>query len=252
MKRSVPLLFLALLLGLSSCNDYGTQPGEEGAQYNHQRNPGSSAEDLLRNDPYSYLEVEIDYMPDYAPDPEALDSLEAFLERRLQKTNVSILLPTEIPSGDQSTYSAEDVRNIEQEYRTHFSTDTGDTLRTYMLIVDGEYSDSNVLAIAYYNTSTAYFGATVEDVSTGFLAPPRTMVEGTVYRHEFSHIMGLVGNGTPLQTAHQTDGSAHCTTDGCLMEPEVETTNYFENLRGGDIRELDELCLEDLRANGGS
>ena len=95
----------------------------------------------------------------------------------------------------------------------------------------------------------ALFGETVDRISGGVTQPSRTQVEATVLRHEFGHNMGLVGNGTPTQSDHQEQG-AHCTTDGCLMEADVETTDFFANFTG-QLPDLEQFCIDVVQANGG-
>jgi hypothetical protein len=97
----------------------------------------------------------------------------------------------------------------------------------------------------------AFFGQTIQNVSSGVGAPSKEIIESTVFRHEFGHNMGLVGNGTPTQSDHKTADSAHCTADECLMKPAVETGNFFTNAFGGEIPPLDPQCITDLQANGG-
>lgn len=246
------LLFTTLFV--YSCTNSTTGPGKgnnQAIEFNSKAAPGDSAKSFLEGDQYTTLQVEIDYMPGHAPTQEGLDSLRTFLEQRLHKQTISFQEPTEIPSGGQSTYTSSDVRATEEEHRDNYTSAGSSTLHAYFLVLDGEYEQSNVLGMAYYNTSVAFYGPTIESVSgTPPAAPSEEKVEGTVFRHEFAHNMGLVGNGTPTQSDHKTEGSAHCTTDGCLMEPSVQTTNFFSNF-SGSIPPLDDLCLQDLKANGG-
>lgn len=236
------------------CSDSYSGPGGGsggGNEFNSKAGPGASAEAFLRADQFTSLELEVDYMPGYQPDAEALDSLKTFLQARLNKSQITINTPTEVASGGQDSYSADDIRALEEEYRNHFTQANSTTLHAYFLIVDGSYSDqSNVLGIAYYNTSMAFFGQTIEETSSGLTAPSREKIEGTVFRHEFSHNMGLVNNGTPMETDHQEQG-AHCTQEGCLMEAAVETSNFFANIFDGDIPNLGSFCVNDVQANGG-
>lgn len=253
-KKSNHLFLVALMLFiLSGCSDDGELccvPPPNG-EFSHTQEPGASAEAFLRADQFTELQVEVDYMPGYQPTAEALDSLETFLQARLNKSQITINTPTEVASGNQDAYSADDIRSLEDQHRDSFTQGDGNTLQAYFLIVDGSYSDqSNVLGIAYYNTSMAFFGQTIEKTSSGITAPPRDKIEGTVFRHEFGHVMGLVNNGTPMGTNHQEEG-AHCTEEGCLMEAAVETSNFFANIFDGDIPNLDPLCVEDVQANGG-
>lgn len=258
--RQFKILALLITVGaftflLQNCSDSTTNPngGNDNIRpFNSEAPPGDSAKSFLESDQYPNMLVEIDYMPDHEPTQEGLDSLRVFLERRLHKDNISFTTPDQIDSGGKSSYSASDIRDIEEQNRDNYTEAGDNTLDVYFLYVDGEYSgDSNVLGFAYYNTSVAFFGATIERVSgTPPTAPSEEKVEGTVFRHEFGHNMGLVGDGTPTQSDHKTDGSPHCTTDGCLMEPSVETTDFFSNF-SGDIPDLDNLCIQDLQANGG-
>lgn len=53
-----------------------TQEPEQG--YSQVQNPGTSANDFLADSNFTHLVVEVDYMPGYEPNAEALDSLKAF------------------------------------------------------------------------------------------------------------------------------------------------------------------------------
>lgn len=248
------LIIISLSFLTYTCSDSTTGPdtnSHSNTEFNSKAAPGDSAKSFLESDQYTSLKIEIDYMPDHKPTQEALDSLKTFLEERLNKESITLRTPTEIPSSDQSSYSSNEIRSLEEDHRNYYTEMGDNTLQSYFLYVDGKYEQSNVLGVAYWNTSVAFFGQTIEDISgTPPTAPSEEKVEATVFRHELAHNMGLVGNGTPTQSDHKTDGSAHCTTDGCLMEPSVQTTNFFDNF-SGNIPPLDDLCIEDLQANGG-
>lgn len=248
------LTILSLTFVVYSCSDSGTGPDPDPnpVEFNSKAAPGDSAKSFLESDQYTSLQVEIDYMPGHEPTQGGLDRLSTFLEQRLNKQTITFSTPSQVESSGQSSYTSDDIRSLEEDHRNNYTEAGSSTLHAYFLIVDGEFEQSNVLGIAYWNTSMAFFGQTIEDVSgTPPAAPSEEQVEGTVFRHEFGHNMGLVGNGTPTQSDHKTDGSAHCTEDGCLMEPSVETANFFQNL-SGETPGLDQLCIEDLQANGGA
>ncbi|WP_441000831.1 zinc-dependent metalloprotease family protein [Fodinibius sp. SL11] len=253
-KLSLFVLYISLAALINSCSDSSTGPDNQPPQqeFDSQAAPGDSAASYLQAKQYTNLQVEVDYMPGHEPTQEGLNSLQSFLEGRLNKQSISFSTPTEIDAESQTSYSSNDIRAIEEEYRDNYTEAGDNTLHVYFLVVDGEYSqNSNVIGIAYWNTSVAFFGETIQNVSgTPPTAPSREKVESTVFRHEFGHNMGLVGNGSPTQTEHKTDGSAHCTTDGCLMEPAIETTDFFSNF-SGEVPSLDEACITDLQANGG-
>ncbi len=254
----LPIFFSLVLTALvfQSCLD-STGPDndqEEVNLYSHVKNPGTSANDFLADSNFKNLVVEVDYMPGYAPNAEAIDSLESFFEQRLHKTSITIKEPTEIPSGGQETYSATEIRELESEQRSTFTK--GDTLAAYFVIVDGKYNKRDLLGIAYYNTSNAFFGPSYDDASSGTGSPSRYQVEATSFRHEFGHLFGLVdipGSGTEMQEPHKDEEHGnHCDNEECVMYYAMETTDLIGNTFGNDeIPPLDANCLADLQANGG-
>ncbi|MEX2657762.1 MAG: hypothetical protein WD272_09625 [Balneolales bacterium] len=203
--------------------------------------------EFLRNDDFTNLLVEVQYMPGYRPTDVALDELRKYLEKHLNKSSIIISDPEEIPPGNQEQYSASEIRAIEKQYRRHFSEES--TLTSYNLFVDGEYStQSNVIGIAYFNTSNAYFGRTIHDASESPpLSPTREKIEGTVLQHEYGHLLGLVNSGTKMQENHQENGP-HCTVEECLMYYTTNTSDFFTNLFDGTIPDLDEYCIADIQA----
>lgn len=255
MRRGLLAFVLASLL--AACGESGTGPGDGSFDYSHTRSPGSTARDFLSDDEFTSLTIEIDHVGDLQPDERALDSLRVFLERRLRKPGgIQILLDGSIPSPGQSPYTAAEVRALEQEHRDHYS-DEG-ALAAYLLVLDGEFEQPNVLGVAYFNTSMALFGQVVRDHSGGFAQPETWVVEATVLRHEVGHILGLVNNGTPMvgepggpDDHHDEANGAHCTEAGTLMYHQVETTNFIDNLQGGQVLQLEPLGIQDLQANGG-
>lgn len=227
-------------------------PKEE--SYSHIQQPGTAANDFLSDSNFTNLIVEVDYMPGYKPNAEALDSLEAFFRQRLHKNSITIKTPTEVPSGGEDRYSASEIRSLEKQNRSTFTK--GDTLAAYMVIVDAKYEERDLLGIAYYNTSNAFFGPSYEEASSGVGPPSRYQIEAISFRHEFGHLFGLVAipnSGTEMQTPHKDpDHGNHCDNDNCLMYYASERTQLIaNNISGDDITPLDANCKADLRANGG-
>jgi hypothetical protein len=236
----------------STSVDPGTDNGSDNdtdppAEFSHTRAPGQSGGAFITNSTYDQLVVEIQYMPGARPDDESITNLQNFLELLLDKSDITMLQPQQIPSGAKESYSASDVRNIEEENRSKYTD--GSTLAAYALFLDSEYESQNVLGIAYFNTSTAYFSGTINRISGGIGQPSRTSIESTVFAHEFGHLMGLVNNGTNAQADHHdSENGAHCTVEECLMYYRVETTDFFANLFDGSVPELDDFCMADLEA----
>ncbi len=233
----------------TGCSNNNGNDGS-GSSFSSTQDVGDSANDFLSSSNYSSLIIEIDYVEGFQPTQNALNNLRSFLQNRLNKTTISISLDDEIPSPGNSPYSPQEAYDIEKEHRNTYTE--GNTLAAYFLILDGQFEQENVLGFAYFNTSMALLGGTIANNSGSFNQPSRETMETTVFQHEFSHILGLVGNGTPTVQDHQDEANgAHCDVDTCLMYFAVRTSDFASNLMGGNVPELDSQCIQDLQANGG-
>jgi hypothetical protein len=213
-------------------------------------NPGH----FLSGDKYEKLIVEIQYVTGHAPTQASVTNLKNFLEQRLNKPDGITIVQTAISSPGKSFYSINDIEEIEKNNRTQHTN--GKTLTAYFFFADGDYAgnsgNSKVLGIAYESSSMVIFQKTVKDHSGGIAEPPVTTLETTVLLHEFGHILGLVNNGTSMQSVHQDEPHGHhCNNQDCLMYYTAETTDILANLTGGNVPSLDAQCIQDLRANGG-
>lgn len=244
-------LFLSLLQ--ISCSDNSitdSDPENDQFTFNAKQSPGESAIDFLTDDEFDHLTVEIQYMAGYRPTDETLNKLQTFLEKRLNKSSITIAEPKVIPALGQNSYSASQIQDLEEEYRSIYPEENH--LAAYFIILDGEWDVSNVLGIAYYNTSMALFGKPIEETSGGLFQYSRSDIETTVMNHEVGHILGLVNNGVDMQTDHHdSNQGAHCDDESCLMYYAVRTTDFFANIFDGNIPELDEACIMDLQMAGG-
>jgi len=256
--RSIPFSMLLLsFMILSSCGDTSTSVTDPGGndddpdppppEFSHTEAPGASNEAFITGREYDRLVLEIQYMPGSKPEPESIENLRTFLEQHLDKGSITISEPVEIPSGNLESYTPGNIRDLEQQHRQQFTE--GSTLASYAIFVDGPYQKDNVLGIAYYNTSTAYFSETIQGISGGVGQPSKQIIETTVFNHEFGHLMGLVNNGTDMQDDHHdSSNGAHCTVEECLMYFSVNTSDFFANLFGGSIPVLQDFCVADIEA----
>jgi hypothetical protein len=216
---------------------------------------GASARDYLSDEKFSSLEVEIVYVTGFEPTPEAISSLKTFLNKYLNKPDGISVKTRAIPAPNMGTYSLEEIVEVEKSERTVFST--GEKLGTFVFFADEKSTDSNsqrrVIGKAYRNTSMVVFDKEIREMSS---SGTRSEIQITALHHEFGHLFGLVGNGTPAQSPHEdTDPKkkAHCNVDGCLMAAEIEfgtsPLSFLEN--GQKILDFDDQCKMDLKANGG-
>ena len=242
-----------VLLALLGCGDVtdGSNGEPDPEPYAHDLAPGASAGDFLSSADFDRLVVEVQYVAGFRPTDAALQDLQTFLNARLNKPGgieLRLAAPLRIPTV--ATYSADDARALERQHRTLYTH--GTTIAAYLLLLNGEYAGgANVLGIAYNNTSMALFIEKISQYTGGPLEPSQATVEATVANHEFGHLLGLVNSGSPMQTEHQDEPNGqHCDNENCLMHYSVRLTDFISNLLGG-MPQLDQNCLDDLRANGG-
>jgi hypothetical protein len=246
-------LFLASVLLLSiGCSKqkviFSNNP--DAPDYLHNRPVGASANEILSSSKYSSVVVEVQYMTGYAPDATAMNNLQSFLNSYVNKPGGITIITKQIDLSSSTVLTLDQVKSIEQSNRTAFTS--GTQLALYILYTNGNYTDNNVLGLAYRNTSIVIFGKTVHDNSGGLGQVNRTKLEATVGEHEMGHLLGLVNLGSPMQANHQ-DGAHpnHCNNSNCLMYYASNTKDVLGFLLTGNIPSLDANCVADLHANGG-
>lgn len=242
------LLFALLTIFSFSCQKVKEITNAVDPNSLHNRSVGASAQELLSSSKFPSLKIEIQYMPGFVPDAGAVNHLQAFLSTHLNKPGGISVVTKEIPAAANSTLTVNQVHDIEKANRSVFTTDN--QLAVYVLYTNGNYSEKNVLGVAYRNTSVALFGKIIRDNSGGIGQASRTKLEATVLEHELGHLLGLVDVGTPMQTSHKANGN-HCSTQACLMYHAAETTDILGVLLTGNIPSLDAACMADIKANGG-
>ena len=209
---------------------------------------------FLSSSPYTSLVIELVSVSGFSPSTTAVDNLKTFLQARLNKPSGITVMQSTVASPGKTVYTLDDIKSIENAQRKQ--KPSGTTLTAFLLLVDGDYAgnsgSSKVLGFAYGTSSMALFEKTVLEFSGGVGKPSVVTLETTVMEHEFGHILGLVNNGTSLQSSHQDVANGkHCTNQNCLMYFNVETSDVAANLLGGSVPALDAACLADLQGNGG-
>lgn len=249
MKIFFKVLLLAFLFTTCSKKTYYVN-NPDAPDYLHNRPVGESANELLASGKYTSLKIEVQYMTGFQPDAAALTHLQTTLSNLLNKPSGITIVTKEIPASSNSFLSLSDVISIERNNRSAFTT--GTELAVYVLYTNGNYSDPNVLGIAYKNTSVVLFGKRINDNSGGIGQASRTKLVATVAEHELGHLMGLVDLGTVMQTNHKDAAHGnHCSNTDCLMYYTAETTDILGFLLTGNIPSLDANCRTDLTSNGG-
>jgi hypothetical protein len=257
---SIALLTASLLISCSNGDNTAVIIDEngnptEGDTSQNKKPTGSSANDLLGENTFTKIVVEIVYVVGFKPTTTTINSFKSFLQNRLHKSDGIQIIQREIDVPASSTHSVNDIIALETTHRTKYNNNN--EIAVFAFFANGEYAgnsdNSSVLGIAYRNTSFVIFEETIRDYTSGVLAPDLSVLETTVINHEFGHILGLVNTGSTPQSDHQdTAHGKHCNVDDCLMYWTAETGEGIINMiSGGTVPSLDSACLADIQANGG-
>ncbi|WP_366183541.1 membrane metalloprotease [Flavobacterium ovatum] len=257
MKKATVLLLssLFLLLSCSKEDDTSKLSPEGFPKSSNQKNTGTSANDMLANNAFKSMVIEVAYVQGFEPSTTAINNFVAFLNERINKPDGIRVVKRVIASTGKTSFTDQEIIDIEVENRTLYNTDS--EIAVWAYFADGESSknttESVVLGTAYRNTSFVIFQKTVQRLSGSFNQPNRSTYEATVIEHEFGHILGLTNLGTTLQSNHEdTTNEKHCITESCLMYWSTGTGGGISSMiSGGSVPKLDTACLADLKANGG-
>jgi len=210
---------------------------------------GKSAHDLLGADRFTTLSIEIQYAPGMQPQEQSVNNLISFLNTYLNKPGGISVSEKQVGSIGKSAITADDAAVFERSNRTAYTQ--GNTIAVYIYFADAGYTQSNVLGVAYKNTSMVILEKTIQTNSGGLNQAGRVKVETGVMEHEFGHLLGLVNSGTAMVTNHEySNNKGHCNNSNCLMYYQVQTSGLMSSLNNS-VPTLDANCVNDLKANGG-
>lgn len=249
MKKIIAAISLAFLV--LSCSKDSTENDSSGVvKANNRKALGTSAHDLLSEDQFDSILIELVYVEGFEPSATTIDNLVSFLESRIHKSGGISVEKRAIPSPGNESYTNAQIVAIEDANRIHYNQDG--QIAIWAFFADAKSStDTNtavVLGTAYRNTSFVIYENTIKKLSSSPVKPSRIVLETTVVNHEFGHILGLTNIGTSLQSNHEdTNHKRHCNVTSCLMYWESESGNVL----GGVVPQLDAQCIADLRVNGG-
>ncbi|NAY92991.1 hypothetical protein GTQ34_13790 [Muricauda sp. JGD-17] len=262
-KLFLPLMVMVFLFGCSSDNE--TNSGGTNVTIDKSANllaTGASANDLLSNNNFDQLLIEIAYVTGFRPTDEALENFENFLMQRTFKQNIQFSF-NELPSPNEETLLLDEIVDLESENRTAYNQ--GGTLAIYIYFADApadsdDESEGVVsLGAVYRNTSMVIYEKTLRDLVGNSVIVTVSDVETATLNHEFGHLFGLVNLGTtPVNDHEDPDAENHCVVNGCLMRAELQfggtmmkamESNTSKGLAA--VPELDAECILDLQSNGG-
>jgi hypothetical protein len=195
---------------------------------------GDSGLDILSNDLYDKLKIEIGYVTGFRPTTRAIADLTDYLTLRTFKENIEITyLELDSPAEDDLTLP--EIDKLEEDNRTAYTS--GTTLAVYIYFADapaeGDDLDSGLVTLGavYRNTSMVIHEKTVRALASRSFTISDADVETTTLNHEFGHLFGLVDLGATMVNDHQSQSENdkgelvkdnHCNVNGCLMRAELQ------------------------------
>ena len=260
--KKFAFVILLTLITFSCKEDQDNQIQQSRAE--NRKALGSSAEDLLSDDSYRSMTVEMVYSPAYKPTQQTLDAFMTFINARVNKPDGVSFIET-IISDQNGPFSISQIRNIENEQRTIYTQ--ADDIAVYVYFASGnansDTSTTVTLGSAYQNTSIVIYEKTLQEVTNNVL-DDLTRLEATTLHHEFGHIFGLVNIQNddihPGDTHEDPDHLKHCIIEDCLMYFEAQSITknkikaHIQRLKAlQNIPSFDpDFCIQDLQAKGGN
>lgn len=205
---------------------------------------GDYAKYYLQGSKYTNIIIEIDYVEGYAPSPQALSCLRNTINQFCDKQNVQE--EKKGFSSSESSYSDEDIRNLEDEHRDRQKS--GDSIVLYILYLNGKYSkDEDVLGVAYGPSSIVIFKERIYEIEIPWWAASfidHTDYEKSVVVHEFGHLLALVNIGYISDRTHESSYEHHCIHEECVMYYAIETMSILDLISREDPEPPYEFCSD--------
>ena len=259
MRHSIAKIIYILLtcLCIASCKKDANSNTVDDLKAENRKVIGTSAEDLLSDDSYPKLNIELVYFGFYKPSEESITNLRTFLTERLNKPTSINIIETPITEPQGAPFDSNEIKAIEDTHRTVYTN--GNTISIYIFFSNGKSSnDSNTtvtLGSAYFNTSIVIYQKTILDLVNSDPNISLVDLETTTLHHEIGHLLGLVNlQDDDIHTDHEDPSHRkHCIVEDCLMYFESNTrSSVMQRFSGrSDISQLDPLCIADLQAKGG-
>lgn len=284
----ISLLFAALLMFVACTKKSDKTPDDESTNVDKTANlkiAGASANDLLSNENFDKLKIEIAYVSGFKPTQEAMSEFVDYIKLYTFKEDIEMVF-LELSTPDDESLTIQEIADLETENRTVYNDGTTLGIYIYFTNVGAEDDDPDeglaTLGAVYRNTSMVIHEATVKRLAGQNQFISVADVEIATLNHEFGHLFGLVNLGTTPVTLHEDSESPnHCNIPGCLMRANLQfvgTDNKSGNLAGktelksscsfstnsvlemfsnntakgnGNAVPLDSRCIQDLQSNGG-
>jgi len=263
MKNFSILLFLTFALILGCSKDSNQSNDQKVVKTANLKGPGDSDHDILSDDTYKNMLIEIAYVSGYAPTELAVSNFLDQLNERVYKDDIRIIYK-ELDSPEKDSLSINEISDLETEHRTVYND--GDTLGLYIYFTDAASSgdkpeeDLVTLGAVYRNTSMVIYEATIRNLTSKSNFISNSTVETATLNHEAGHLLGLVNLGTgdavdkSVNDHEDPEAESHCNEQNCLMRAELQFGWGMAKMltaKNGAIPSFGTECLLDLKTNGG-
>ena len=243
------LLLIALITCFVSCSKSSPNPVDETVipEADKKANllaTGDSANDILSNENFDKMLIEIAYVTGFRPTASAMTQFTDYLKEHTFKTDIQIIYK-ELSSPVEDELTLQEIADLETKNRTAYNSDG--TLAIYIYFADapaeGDDLDGGLVTLGavYRNTSMIIHEVTIKKLASKSSSISDSDVETTTLNHEFGHLFGLVNLGTDMVNDHESQSensegalvsNNHCNQNGCLMRSEL----VFGGSSGKSIR----------------
>jgi len=259
---AVLILFLALAISCSKNSDDNETIPVAIDKTANLKATGDSANEILSNNTFDKLQIEIAYVQGFRPTSTAMTNFVSFLKQHSFKQDIELIYK-ELPSPNENKLTLDEIVDLEVENRTIYND--GTTLAIYIYFADVPSEDDEeeenlvTLGAVYLNTSMVIYEDTIRTLASKSFLVSESDIETATLNHEFGHLLGLVDLGsTPVNDHEDVDAENHCNVEGCLMRAELQfggsMKKMLENRASKGIADAPGLgaeCILDLQANGG-
>lgn len=122
---------------------------------------------------------------------------------------------TLMATQSKSSWTAEDVLSLHNQYKSAESTETQSVFYIYFL---KGYASAGSSVIGFSIKGTPIIALFKDVIASTGNQSTQKFVEQSTLVHEMGHALGFVGNGVPLASDHQdTNNGAHTTNNECVM-----------------------------------
>ena len=114
-------LFCLFTISLWACKEDDSESMVEDPTAENKKALGLSAEDILSNDIYTSLTVEMAFTAEYAPTQQTINAFKQFILERVNKSSGVVFIENQVSPPGNDPFSIDEIRDIEDDIRTQYT-----------------------------------------------------------------------------------------------------------------------------------